>query len=218
MNTQSDAMLVVEKGIPDDVSVIPLDSRECLVGKSSSADVIIDNPYVSRRHAQISRDKNGYLIRDLGSKNGTFINGSQLKDSAYRLKSGDRIEIGVGPVILRFQQWGTTVTLPPINQSTSNDLVVDERSREVWIRGQKVDPPFSRKEFDILHLLFQRRGEACSKDDIASRGWQERAQGDVGDQDIEQYIRRLRLRIEPDPSHPQYIITVRGFGYRLTST
>ena len=217
MTSQSDAMLVVEKGIPDDVSVIPLDSRECLVGKSSSANIIIDNPYVSRRHAQISRDRNGYLIKDLGSKNGTYINGSQLKGRGHRLKSGDRIEFGAGEVILRFQQWGTTVTLPPINQLMSEDLLVDERTREVWLSGQKVDPPFSRKEFDILHLLFQRKGEACSKDDIASRGWQERAQGDVGDQDIEQYIRRLRLRIEPDPSHPQYIITVRGFGYRLMS-
>ena len=217
MTTQSDAMLVVEKGIPDDVSVIPLEGRESLVGKSSSANIIIDNPYVSRRHAQISRDSRGFLIKDLDSKNGTYINGSQLKSGSYRLNSGDRIEFGAGQVILRFQQWGTTVTLPPINQLASDDLLVDQRSREVWISGQKVDPPFSRKEFDILHLLFQRKGEACSKDDIASRGWQERTQGDVGDQDIEQYIRRLRLRIEPDPSHPQYIITVRGFGYRLMS-
>lgn len=217
MTTHSDAMLVVEKGIPDDVSVIPLDNLECFLGKSSSSDVIIDNPYVSRRHAQISRDKDGYLIRDLGSKNGTFVNGFQLKGRDHRLNNGDRIEFGVDQVVLKFQQWGTTVTLPPINQSTGDGLLVDKHTRDVWIDGQKVDPPFSRKEFDILHLLFERRGEACSKNDIAIGGWPERARGDVGDQDIQQYIRHLRLRIEPDPSHPQYIVTVSGFGYRLVS-
>ncbi len=67
----------------------------------------------------------------------------------------------------------------------------------------------------MLDLLSQKRGEACSKDDIAVVGWPERNDGDVGDQEIEQSIRRLRLRIEPDPSQPRYIVTVRGFGYKL---
>ena len=98
---------------------------------------------------------------------------------------------------------------------TAKDLVVESRSREVWVRGQKLVPPLSRKEFDILALLYTRRGEACSKDEIALHAWPERADGDVGDQDIEQYIRRLRLRLEPSPSRPQHIVTVRRFGYRL---
>jgi DNA-binding response OmpR family regulator len=89
---------------------------------------------------------------------------------------------------------------------------VDPRSREVWVRGSALDPPLSRKEFDVLNLLFQKRGEACSKDEIAVVGWPE---GDVGDQEIEQSIRRLRLRVETDPSQPQCIITIRGFGYKL---
>ena len=86
------------------------------------------------------------------------------------------------------------------------------------IRGETARPPFSRKEFDVLSLLYKRRGQACSKDEIAEAGWPERGGGDVADQDIEQYIRRLRLRIEPDPSHPQYILTVRGYGYRLSAS
>ena len=76
-----------------------------------------------------------------------------------------------------------------------------------------MEPPFARKEFDVLELLYKRMGEACSKDEIAEAGWPER--DDVSDQDIEQYIRRIRLRIEPDPSSPQYILNVRGFGYKL---
>ena len=215
MNDHPEAMLVVERGV-DDFSVIPLDQPACLLGKSSAANVVLDNPYVSRRHVVISQRHDHFEIEDLGSKNGTLINGNRVEGGGHRLRSGDRIELGRGQVVLRFQHWGSTVTLPPDGSSTSDDLVVDSRSREVWMRGLKVVPPFSRKEFDVLSLLYRRRGEACSKDEIAATGWPERAEGDVADQDIEQYVRRLRLRVEPDPSNPLYILTVRRYGYKLS--
>ncbi len=50
MSDYPDAMLMVERGI-DEASVIPLDGNVCVIGKSSSADVFADNPYVSRQHA-----------------------------------------------------------------------------------------------------------------------------------------------------------------------
>ncbi len=216
MTDHPEAMLVVERGL-EDYSVIPLEQPACVLGKSTSANIVLDNPYVSRRHALISQRHEHFEIEDLGSKNGTLVNGSRLTTGGQRLHTGDRIELGRGQVVLRFQRWGSTVTLPPDGQATLEDLVVDARSREVWVRGQKVEPPFSRKEFDVLGLLYERRGEACSKDDIAARGWPERTEGDVGDQDIEQYVRRLQLRVEPDPSRPQHILTVRGFGYKLSN-
>ena len=82
--------------------------------------------------------------------------------------------------------------------------------------GAILAPPLSRKEFDVLNLLYQRRGEALSKDELAAAGWPERVDGDVADQDIEQCIRRLRLRVEPAPSRPTRILTIRGYGYKLT--
>ena len=69
------------------------------------------------------------------------------------------------------------------------------------------------KECAVMELRCKRRGAACRKDGKAEAGWPER--DDVSDQDIAQYIRRIRLRIEPDPSSPQYILNVRGFGYKL---
>ena len=215
MPDQLDALLIVEKGMSE-LSVIPLDRQVCLLGKSPSADIVFDHAHVSRRHAQITLEGGRYRIRDLGSKNGTFVNGSRQGEEDHLLRSGDRIELARGQVILRFQEWGTTITLPPIDQAASADLQVDDRRREVWIRGKKLEPPLSRKEFDVLNFLYQRRGEACSKDDIALRGWPERDGGDVGDQEIEQCIRRLRLRVEPDPSQPRHIVTIRGYGYKLS--
>ena len=210
------ATLIVEKGI-DDASVIPLDRAAHVIGKSPEADILADNPYVSRNHAQISVNGDHYEIRDLGSKNGTYLNGVRLTESdRSRLKNDDRIELAMGQVVLRFSMWGATATLPAVTDIETDDLRVDARSREVLLQGTKLEPPLSRKEFDVLNLLFTRRGEACSKDQIATSGWPERPDGDVADQDIEQCIRRLRLRVEPDPSQPEYIVTIRGYGYKLS--
>jgi hypothetical protein len=214
MTDSQDAMLVVERGVYDS-SVIPLDQPSSMLGKFPSSTIVLDNPYISRRQTGIFRCGADYEIEDLGSKNGTSVNGSQVA-GRRRLNFGDRIDLGWGQVVLRFQRLGSTLTLPPNGVSPPEGLVVDVRSRDVWVRGQKVEPPLSRKEFDVLALLYLRRGEACSKDEIAVRGWPVRRMGDVADQDIEQYVRRLRLRIEPHPSRPQHIITVRGFGYRLS--
>ncbi|MEE8443310.1 MAG: winged helix-turn-helix domain-containing protein, partial [Dehalococcoidia bacterium] len=159
-----------------------------------------------------------YRIRDLGSKNGTFVNGTILGKAGHRLQNADRIELAEGQVVMRFQSGSTTITLPPPVKGTVSGMVqVDVRSREVHVRGVLLEPPLSRKEFDVLHFLYQRRGEACSKDQIAARGWAERTQGDVGDQEIEQCIRRIRLRVEPDPSQPCFVLTIRGYGYKMAA-
>ena len=118
---------------------------------------------------------------------------------------------------LRFRIRGATITLPIPSPSDGGDVAVEPKSREVWFQGTKLDSPLSRKEFDVLNLLFQKRREACSKDEIAAAGWIERSEGNVGNQEVEQTIRRLRRRIEPEPSEPRYIMTVRGYGYKLVS-
>ncbi|MFQ6026211.1 MAG: FHA domain-containing protein [Dehalococcoidia bacterium] len=211
------ALLVVEKG-SEDASVIPLDQPSHLIGKLPYSDISFNNPYVSRRHAQILSSRGRYQIDDLGSKNGTYINGTQLVEGPRLLANGDRIELGRDQVVLRFQTWNTTITLATSEGGgKANSIKVDPRSREVWVQGIQVEPRLSRKEFDVLELLHQRKGEACSKDEIAFKAWPERSSGDVGDQEIEQCIRRLRIRVESDPSQPQYILNIRGYGYKLST-
>ena len=216
MANGSGALLVVERGVAAP-STIPLDKSVCVLGKAAEADVPLDNPFVSRMHARILRDGARFQLRDLGSKNGTYVNGERLSSDGRWLKGGDRIDLALDQVVLMFQERSGTVTLNAVPAVSSNELRVDSRSREVWVRGEKFDPPLSRKEFDVLNLLYERHSEACSRDEIAARGWSERPGGDVGDQEIDQCIRRLRLRIERDPSRPSYVTTVRGYGYKLVS-
>ena len=72
----------------------------------------------------------------------------------------------------------------------------------------------SPKEFELLTYLYTQRGQLCSKDDIAKAVWPE-YQGGIYDYQIENLIRRLRAKIEPDPGNPQLLLTVRGLGYKL---
>jgi pSer/pThr/pTyr-binding forkhead associated (FHA) protein len=61
-----------------------------------------DGGYVSRRHAQIIKDGAGYLISDLGSSNGTLLNGYPLlPNRSYRLRNGDRFKVGL--VVIEFR-------------------------------------------------------------------------------------------------------------------
>jgi len=78
------SMLVIEKGVPG-VRVIPLQQQVCVLGASPTADVYVDNTFVSRYHAEIAREGGRFRIRDLDSRNGTFVNGARLKVEGHLL-------------------------------------------------------------------------------------------------------------------------------------
>ena len=216
MSPTPDAMLIVESGMPD-VDHIPLTDDICVLGKHPDADLDIDNPFVSRRHCRIRFQDQSFYVSDLGSKNGTYVNGARLHGPEEKtLNDGDVIGLAAGQVTLRFRpRFSETVTLDLPRSPLVTGLRVDSGPREVYTEGEPLAPPLSRKEFDVLELLYQHRGDAVSRDDIARVGWPERGGGDVGNQEIEQCIRRLRRRIEPDPGNPQYVITVRGYGFKI---
>jgi DNA-binding response OmpR family regulator len=117
-------------------------------------------------------------------------------------------------VCLRFNTTEETVTAV-FREEAVHGIVVDFSGREVLVQGQRLAPLLTRKEFDLLSVLWQRRGEACSRDVLAAHGWPEREQGDVGDTEIDQYIRRLRRRLGDNGKTHRIILTVRGYGYKI---
>ncbi len=70
-----------------------LTNTEIIIGRDPGADIILSTAVVSRRHARITRQGEDYIIEDLGSSNGTFVNNRKL-DQPYALKSGDQISLG----------------------------------------------------------------------------------------------------------------------------
>ena len=215
MADQPDAMLIVEKGLSSSEPILLSEEIQTL-GSSSSSDIHLSNPFVSRSHCQIRAFKGIYLISDLDSKNGTFVNGKAITGSEEReLQDGDTVELALNSVRFSFRAVSTdTMTQTVTLTSHQGDLRVDQKSRDVWVRGEQIVPPLAPKDFDVLALLSLRRGEVVSKEDIADGGWAER-EGDVGNDEIIQCIHRSRGRIEEDPSNPTLLVTSRGVGYRL---
>ena len=65
------------------------------IGSAKTGDIVLTDPTVSRRHAEIRRGRDGVILRDLGSTNGTWINGEcLLKDAPMRIQSSDTIRFG----------------------------------------------------------------------------------------------------------------------------
>jgi DNA-binding response OmpR family regulator len=93
----------------------------------------------------------------------------------------------------------------------AGSLAVDTRSRRAWRDSMELNLP--QKEFDLLACLMRNKGIALSRDLLLERVWGFDFMGDSRTVDV--HIRWLRGKIETDPSHPCYIQTVRGVGYRF---
>ncbi len=84
-------VLVVKRG-PNSGSKFVLDGDVTRVGRHPDSDIFLDDITVSRRHAEFERTPDGYVVRDVGSLNGTYLNRERIDSSA--LKTGDEVQIG----------------------------------------------------------------------------------------------------------------------------
>lgn len=100
-STPYSACLKGIKGPQDLVGKTFLLTDETVIGRSSAADVILEDPAASHRHARIFTQGSHYFLEDLGSTNGTFVEDTKIAKSV-RLKSDDKIRIG--HTILQFAE------------------------------------------------------------------------------------------------------------------
>jgi hypothetical protein len=185
-----------------------LSRDEISLGRSRESDVFIGDRRASRRHARIQWENGGYVLVDLGSTNGTYLNGRHL-NHPVTLHAGDEITIGSA----RFTFQDPEATL----QDTSFPLLVVGRSShdDIWVNREAVS--LSAKEKALFDLLYHCLDHVCTKQQIADTVWSE-YEADVADYQIQSLVKRLREKIEPDPRHPVLIVTVRGRGYKLVSS
>ena len=90
------------------------------------------------------------------------------------------------------------------------DVALDPERHEVVIRGESVSLPL--KEFELLELLLANAGRVLTRDTLIARVWGDDYVGDTKTLDV--HVKRLRAKVEPDPSAPARIITIRGLGYK----
>ena len=85
------ALLVVQRG-PNAGSRFLLDTEVTTAGRAPDSDIFLDDVTVSRRHAEFTRAAQGYLVRDVGSLNGTYVNRERIEE--VLLGHGDEVQIG----------------------------------------------------------------------------------------------------------------------------
>ena len=91
----------------------------------------------------------------------------------------------------------------------SGDLKLDCESRRLFVQGREID--LTAKEFDLLELLVMNPNKVYSRENLLNLVWGYEYPGDVRTVDV--HVRRLREKIEPNPSEPKYVHTKWGVGY-----
>lgn len=90
---------------------------------------------------------------------------------------------------------------------------IDVERHVVSVAG--TETPMPLKEFEVLEMLLRHAGRVLTRAQLIDRVWGSDYVGDTKTLDV--HIKRLRSKIEPDPSHPRYLTTVRGLGYKFES-
>ncbi len=193
-------------------------SAETTLGRIEDCDIVVNNRQVSRQHAKIIPTDEGVMLEDLNSKNGTHCNGERIKERVI-LKDGDVIHIALAQ---KFVYLSSDATLPldfeePLMPTPDRRgrLLIEKRSRRVWIGDEEIIPPLSASQYQLLETLYDNKGRVVPREELMGGIWGEDGAIEISNQALDALVRRLRSRLaEIDPDHI-YIATVRGHGIRL---
>jgi DNA-binding response OmpR family regulator len=206
----SGAALLVQQ--PDSsLREVPLPGERAVLGRAPECDIVIEGRLISRQHAAITRRGAAYTIEDLGSHNGTSVNGQPLR-GPWTLRDGDRIELG-GMGWMIFMDGDATSTRP---QAPAVGVWLDAATQDVWVDGQRLVPPLSPAQFSLLQALAARIDHVCSRAEIVAVVWPGTVAG-ISDEAIDALIKRLRARLAESPGGQRYLTTLRGRGLILHS-
>jgi hypothetical protein len=205
------AMLIVREGVSPQRQWA-IEQPVVIIGRDLDCQVVIDDRQASRHHARIEQTEHGYVLEDMDSKNGTFLNGQRLTEPTT-LTDGDEIGIAYA-ARLAFVDAGATAPLV-FDARRLPQIRINTASKQVWVAGKELEPPLSLAQYRLLLLLYERADQVVAREEVVRAVWAEDEAEGVSEQAIDALARRLRERIaEADPDH-EYVITVRGHGYRL---
>ena len=195
---------------------IPKD--DVIIGRDDTCDLPLNERQISRQHLHIYRKDDTWYAEDMESRNGTWLNNEPLKGS-QRLYDNDVIKMAMVATV-QFIGSGATAPLPFAVPDilAGGRLRLDREGRRAYVLENEVDPPLSPPQYRLLELLYVNTGRICTREQVVETVWPEAISEGVSEQAIDALVRRLRDRIsELDPDW-QYIITVRGHGFRLENT
>lgn len=149
----------------------------------------------------------------------TAKSGEEDKVSGLRLGADDYLTkpFGIDELMARIHSLVRRYTLfntfsdAAVDTIVFRGMTIDNKNRTVSVNG--IQAELTGKEYDLLFFLASNKGKIFTKKQIYTRVWAEEYAFD--DSNIMSFICKLRKKIEPDPEHPFYILTVRGVGYRF---
>ncbi|GAB4549841.1 MAG: hypothetical protein OHK0023_14980 [Anaerolineae bacterium] len=185
-----------------------------VVGRDPTCDMIVNEGQVSREHIRINGEGDYFTIEDLESRNGTWLNGVPLK-GMHRLKDGDEIDLAHQIHLIFLVSGATEPLMEDTSEMQPGKIFLDRQARRVFIGDKEILPPLSLPQYRLLEKLFDADGAICTRDEVVLAVWPDSNVEGVSEQAIDALVRRLRDRLaEIDPDN-QYIVTVRGHGFRL---
>jgi DNA-binding response OmpR family regulator len=184
-----------------------LSAETTTIGRDPQNSIVLGSKGVSRLHAEVRWNGTQYVLHDLGSHNGTYLNGEHLT-VPRPLRDGDLLLFG--GMTLAFESDETQDWAPELVAHAA--VRIDLAGAQVWVGERPVR--LTTQEYRALGLLYGRRGTLVTKEELVQHLWPE-YQGGVADDTIAQLMSRLRRKLGEDPDHPHYLHTVRGLGYRL---
>lgn len=158
------------------------------------------------------RAKTNAVILFVTARDSDFdkLTGFALGADDYITKPFNPLEI-VARIKSRIQREGHEQTNQIQSTYVYSDFTVDPRSGSLVVRGEEITCP--AQVFQLLLYFCNHPNQVFSKEQLYNQVWSGHYYGE--DHTVTVHVRRLREKIEIDPSHPRYIITVRGLGYKF---
>ena len=199
-----------ERAVPANVPLIT-------IGREPASTIRIESIYVSRKHARIEQADEQAMLVDLGSSNGTSLNGTRIDGSAP-LAPGDIVKIGDVTLECLAEDIsdGATRTLTARKSAPPpppDAIRVDAQAYEVFIGDDKLERRLSAQEFELLSYLYSNRERVCQRQELGDAIW---GSGNWDPNMLHRLVHRLKEKVEPNPEKPRYVQTVPWVGYRLT--
>jgi len=203
------ATLLVRGG-PNNGIIIKLTDRPITLGRRQDNDVVIDETTVSRRHSLILDTPGGFVLRDLNTTNGTYINRNRIGQAEHLLHHGDQIKLGGSEVTLVFMHDAPGTVMVEESSTPPHGIYISEGPSP-----EEADAEFQEAESALMTALATRKGVVISRDELSDEIWPEGADNLDETMTLDVIVARLRAKLEMDPENKVSLVTVGGFGYVL---
>lgn len=211
-NLQTEQALLIwrEEDLIKDQWILNDSTPEITIGRATDCTVSIPVRWISRVHAILRREGGQFILEDAGSKNGVFVNGQRVV-KRLSLTDGDIIQLAPGLELIYVDSEATA----PLPGRRGLGLQIDTNERQLYIHGQLLDPPLSIQQYQLLSMLAEQPGKVYSRAEVIEAAWPGEAAEGVTDDAIDALVRRLRQRLAEIDPEANFIVTVRGYGFRL---